>query len=804
MATIQAASSCGELESLGLEGRYSTIVDDPEACQLLDIAIDSQGLGARLGVGELAYAVGAMLPSIIDWLAGGRKNQPASEYRLADQRRQPFGAILDRLELNDLARSVAMEQRDDWRMPAGPERDRDGALKLFWEACLRSEPILKATLSGLFRHNHRVSIEDCIRDTWLAVRETYWSPEARKRFLGLTSINGILVSTAIWKAKGGLKRSQSCPTISLTGQLSDPYTSDDSPYISDILIAEIIRALLSGERFVARRFQPEPGVLGELLERHGELAALETSLAEMEGVRAEFGRYYHVEGKSNKEISELRGCEPPYVTGVLKKAWRRLGRSRSLLDALSRIERGGPRDPRGGGDEPTMDNHRSDSQPLHEPRRQPGADSRRDRRRWGSVSAIPDGILEALERLTAIREGKECLNHVDNKTLLHWISILDYDGIVAILAADASRGDAPAEAGGRGWKALTLGVFRSYLQSVIDASVHPGDRRMACFDIEGGEGSGMAGPADIRDGSSDDHVPPTLPLDNQRLGRNIRKFEENAAGRSSSGTPAAKREGRSRTIFAISSRCAAAVLLVATPVIIAGSIRYFKPTITKMLSYLTATRNSSELKEHRVPPPNLHRGGGATSRDEHVVLEPKGEVPAPDLHRGGGATPRDEPVAQQPKGEVPAPDLHRGGGATPRDEPVAQQPKGEVPAPDLHRGGGATPRDEPVAQQPKESAARGGDSFSRLGFYGSLRSIGFSTDSGQPAAMFGIDAIHQGKPADVAGLREGDVILGVDGKKFKSIKGFRQLLDASNGTVRLTVLKEGAEKPIKVTVRFKK
>jgi hypothetical protein len=115
-------------------------------------------------------------------------------------------------------------------------------------------------------------------------------------------------------------------------------------------------------------------------------------------------------------------------------------------------------------------------------------------------------------------------------------------------------------------------------------------------------------------------------------------------------------------------------LLVATFLSVASSAELFKPTINKVLSYLTGTQNSSELKEHRVPEPKLE--GDAVPPKEQVVQKPKADVPEPKLGGGGDAVPPKEQVVQKPRADVPEPKLGGGGDAVPPKEQVVQKPTG--------------------------------------------------------------------------------------------------------------------------------
>jgi carboxyl-terminal processing protease len=84
---------------------------------------------------------------------------------------------------------------------------------------------------------------------------------------------------------------------------------------------------------------------------------------------------------------------------------------------------------------------------------------------------------------------------------------------------------------------------------------------------------------------------------------------------------------------------------------------------------------------------------------------------------------------------------------------------------------------------------------------GGYEGIGAWVDS--TGAYLTITSPMPGSPAEKAGLQPGDQILAVDGKDMTGIDGslvIRQVTGPANSTVRLTVLREGVEKPFDVTV----
>jgi S1-C subfamily serine protease len=70
---------------------------------------------------------------------------------------------------------------------------------------------------------------------------------------------------------------------------------------------------------------------------------------------------------------------------------------------------------------------------------------------------------------------------------------------------------------------------------------------------------------------------------------------------------------------------------------------------------------------------------------------------------------------------------------------------------------------------------------------------------------FKIVDVGKGTPADVAGLRAGDVITAVDGKPVSAIRlyNLRKRLrnDPAGTTVTMTVTREGASRKVKLTLR---
>ena len=345
MTKAQISFSCGDLVILPLTGRRDRILGDAVLCSMLARAIESQGLQPnQVTVGELAYALGDLLPQL---LSADLPPLPIPTVSVDELRpcRQPFSSLVRGLQLGDLALSVAMEQRTSWRDPDAPPKDLAAARWLFGEVCERSKPVLEAVLRRRFGRNPRVFVEDCLQDTWMSACESYWSRNAKSRFEARTSINGLLISIATLRALGQIRHQKRRSTMPLTQDDEAVLISGNESSISDSDLAETIRGMLRGTIQLSRGFQPDPGVLGGLLERHGELPALEETLEDFAKTEARFARQYHIEGRKNCEIGELYGCSAPYVTGVLKTAWRRMGKSQALLDALARIERGDPPPP---------------------------------------------------------------------------------------------------------------------------------------------------------------------------------------------------------------------------------------------------------------------------------------------------------------------------------------------------------------------------------------------------------------------------------------------------------------------------
>jgi len=65
-----------------------------------------------------------------------------------------------------------------------------------------------------------------------------------------------------------------------------------------------------------------------------------------------------------------------------------------------------------------------------------------------------------------------------------------------------------------------------------------------------------------------------------------------------------------------------------------------------------------------------------------------------------------------------------------------------------------------------------------------------------------VSSVTQGSPADKAGIKAEDVVLGVDGKRVESNGDLSRYIasKAPQSTVRLQVLRDGAEKPVSVTL----
>lgn len=259
----------------------------------------------------------------------------------------------------------------------------------------------------------------------------------------------------------------------------------------------------------------------------------------------------------------------------------------------------------------------------------------------------------------------------------------------------------------------------------------------------------------------------TTPFDSQRLDRILRKCEDHAA--------TAKQKRRSRTSIAILSRCAAAVLIIATFASIVSSAEFFKPMFSNVLSYLSGTRNSRELKEHRVPEPTPREDGDAASGNEQMVQTPKADVPERKLRGDGRSASDDNRIVE--KHEGPAAPGNTGHG----DE-----------------SGGSLAKRSP------------GSSDRLLGVYTEPNRVLLSDSGGPPdktRARFVIRGVKvmevvRHSAADRYGVKKGDVILSINGEKVSSHYDVRRIVTSSDGllTIRLWSRSKEGYKTIEVPV----
>ena len=478
MLTSLTPPSCGELEALSLDARRKRILADAKLGRMLGEAIGSNGLEPGLiTIDDLACAIIDLLPVLISKIAAPGENSmttpvaPSPERRYMLWRQHPLDALLGRLRLGDLAISVAMEQRPDRRAPGALPKDRLAAQRLFGDVCNRAWPQLWKALAAGYQDTLRVSIEDRIQETLIYAYKKFWSDDAEERFDGRASLEGFLITLAKYEVRGHLKHHGKRPTQHLSSTDAIDLALADDPPISDSQLAETIRIMLRGRELMPGAFQPQPGVLGDLLGRHGESDALEAALEPLKDVERRFARCYHIQRMANKEISEQFGCTPPYVTKVLRTAWYHMSQSRVLLDALNRIERGGGPPRHDGSDRTTMGTNQFNSPPHAGSRQYPPRDSGRR-----PSSADSTDLLDVLMTLTALREGSLSLGQVSDEDLSRWIEALGHDGIVEILRAEEGLFDVRSKdptVDCPSWASSDLGTFRRYLADLGWRSMHP-------------------------------------------------------------------------------------------------------------------------------------------------------------------------------------------------------------------------------------------------------------------------------------------------------------------------------------------
>jgi RNA polymerase sigma factor (sigma-70 family) len=96
--------------------------------------------------------------------------------------------------LSELALSVACEQREDWQPGAALPLSLEDANFAFDSLYSRH----KAKVAGTIRQRFPLLKAEDIADTaWSGMFLTYWSNDARRRFLGLACISTVVISTAV-------------------------------------------------------------------------------------------------------------------------------------------------------------------------------------------------------------------------------------------------------------------------------------------------------------------------------------------------------------------------------------------------------------------------------------------------------------------------------------------------------------------------------------------------------------------------------------------------------------------------------
>lgn len=114
---------------------------------------------------------------------------------------------------------------------------------------------------------------------------------------------------------------------------------------------------------------------------------------------------------------------------------------------------------------------------------------------------------------------------------------------------------------------------------------------------------------------------------------------------------------------------------------------------------------------------------------------------------------------------------------------------------------------------PKDAVVKKGDSYAELKTEGKYSKV-INVDADYPiktlraAGYFPADlmikSVNMKSPADRAGLREGNVILGVNGEELNSFYDLRSAIDkAASGAVKLSIMADGKEKEISVTPDIK-
>jgi hypothetical protein len=482
--------TCGDLEALDLIERRDYLVAEfrsrLDAALIHSVEIAGQSIPAdQVATNSLAYAIGFNLTNTLDklpkyivqfqkpfpeqfpLLSPAPADSDPKEQARKLWRQRPVSDFLDRLRLGDLAVSVAMEQREDWNDPHSPPKNIKASQCLFWTMCERVTGTAKRALNCRFGHNSKFSIDDCMHTTWVSAHDTYWSDDAKSRFGGLDTLKGILISIAINRAYKQIKDGDELllndceipgPLPQPTSVEKDEETREEERLkrLADSHLAGQIRQILEreilepGEEFrdyftEAEKPRTTPGVLGELLRRNNEMLyfeiTLESELSDSTKGLKESAELYHIEGATVSEISERLGFAKSHISRLLDRSWVRMGRSKVLLDALHRIERGIPPHDGSGRSPMNTDDPKDPNQGLSPERKpRPDQDDRRDR-----PQAILPKVRDALEILTAIREGNFPIEAVSDEARAEWAELLGLDQIDFLLAADEPDGESRSD-----------------------------------------------------------------------------------------------------------------------------------------------------------------------------------------------------------------------------------------------------------------------------------------------------------------------------------------------------------------------
>ena len=197
--------------------------------------------------------------------------------------------------LTELALSVACEHRDEWQNPRARPIDHDAANRAFEFVYAANKAKVQGAIGGCF--GDRAGNAEWVADeAWARVFCDYWSPDSRRRFLGLCRISTLVCQVARNIAIDALRRQEKL--------VSSETDLESSAQRDPILLA----GFASGG-------DPSAGVERDQLKAH--LKDCITRLPAKQRIVAEMVWFRQLQAK---RVAEILRISEPAVSQHLKKA----------------------------------------------------------------------------------------------------------------------------------------------------------------------------------------------------------------------------------------------------------------------------------------------------------------------------------------------------------------------------------------------------------------------------------------------------------------------------------------------------